>query len=200
VLRCRAPAFLAEFTLLGDYGVPVILVVAATERELAGADGAAALACGIGPVEAALATARALSDGAVDVLLHVGIAGARTLEPPQLVIGSEAIYEDAAGGPLVPRRTWPDPQLLEAARRALPEAHVLPIGTSARVGGTSGCEVEAMEGFAVLRAAEFAGVPALEVRAVSNLVTEADRSRWRFDDALAALDAAVPRLLAELGE
>ena len=30
----------------------MILVVAATERELAGADGAATLACGMGPVEA----------------------------------------------------------------------------------------------------------------------------------------------------
>ena len=31
-------------------------MVAATERELAGADGAAVLACGLGPVEAAAAT------------------------------------------------------------------------------------------------------------------------------------------------
>jgi propanediol dehydratase small subunit len=54
---------------------------------------------------------------------------------------------------------WPDPALLAAARRALPEAAVLAIGTSARVGGTDGVDVEAMEGFAVLRAAELAGVP-----------------------------------------
>jgi futalosine hydrolase len=87
-----------------------------------------------------------------------------------------------------------------AARRALPEAHVLPIGTSARVGGTTGCEVEAMEGFAVLRAAELAGIPAIEVRAVSNEIDEPDRARWRFDDALAALAGALPRLLAELRE
>ncbi len=59
-----------------------------------------------------------------------------------------------------PPSVRPDPALLAAARRALPEARVLPIGTSARVGGTSGCDVEAMEGFAVLRAAELAGVPA----------------------------------------
>jgi nucleoside phosphorylase len=77
---------------------------------------------------------------------------------------------------------------------------VLPVGTSARVGGTSSCDVEAMEGFAVLRAAELAGVPALEVRAVSNEIDEPDRGRWRFDDALAALATALPRLLAELEE
>jgi futalosine hydrolase len=108
------------------------------------------------------------------------------------------VYEDAAGGALVPARVHADAELLDRARRALPEARVLPIGTSARVGGTTSCTVEAMEGFAVLRAAELAGIPALEVRAVSNEIDEPDRARWRFDDALAALDEALPRLLAEL--
>jgi nucleoside phosphorylase len=178
----------------------MILVVAATERELAGADGTATLVCGVGPVEAAAATARALAEQRPDAVLHVGLAGARGLPAPQLVIGSEAVYEDAAGGVLVPARVRADPALVQAVQRALPEARVLPIGTSARVGGTSGCEVEAMEGFAVLRAAELAGVPAVEVRAVSNEIGEPDRGRWRFDDALAALAAALPRLLAELEE
>jgi len=156
------------------------------------------LACGIGPVEAAATTARALAERRPSGLLHVGIAGARGVDPPRLVIGSEAVYEDAAGGALVPGRLRPDEALLTAARRALPDAQVLPIGTSARVGGTTGCPIEAMEGFAVLRAAELAGVPAVEVRAVSNAIDEPDRSRWRFDDALAALQDALPRLLAEL--
>lgn len=176
----------------------VILVVAATQRELAGADGVAVLACGVGPVEAASTTARALAEKRPDLLLHVGIAGARGLAPPQLVIGSEAVYEDAAGGAWVPWRTMPAPELVAAARRALPDAHVLPIGTSARVGGSSGCAVEAMEGFAVLRAAELAAVPAVEVRAVSNEIAEPDRSLWQVEQALTALDEAIPRLLEEL--
>jgi nucleoside phosphorylase len=50
----------------------------------------------------------------------------------------------------------------------------------------------------VLRAAGLAGVPAVEVRAVSNEIDEPNRERWRFDDALAALDAALPKLLAAL--
>ena len=176
----------------------MILVVAATARELDAVDGAETLVCGIGPVEAAAATALALAKRTPAALVHIGLAGARGLEPPQLVIGSEAVYEDAAGGPLVPGRARPAAELVAAARRALPEAVVVPIGTSARVGGTTGCDVEAMEGFAVLRAAELAGVPAVEVRAVSNDVDEPDRARWRFDDALAALADAVPRVLAEL--
>jgi futalosine hydrolase len=176
----------------------VILVVAATQRELDGAAGAETLACGIGPVEAAAATASALASRRPDALLHVGIAGARGLPVPTVVIGSEAVYEDARG-PLVPARVEPDPTLLAAAQRALPGARVLPIGTSAYVGGTHASEVEAMEGFAVLRAAALAGVPAVEVRVVSNAIDELDRAHWRFDEALAALAEAVPRLLAELG-
>jgi futalosine hydrolase len=175
----------------------VILVVAATQRELDAAAGAEVLVCGIGPVEAAAATARALAERRPDALLHVGIAGARGIPAGTVVIGSEAVYEDV-DGPLVPERLEPDPELLATARRALPDARVLPIGTSAHVGGTSACAVEAMEGFAVLRAATIAGVPAVEVRVVSNEIDEADRTRWRFDEALSALADAVPRLLAEL--
>jgi len=174
-----------------------VLVVAATSRELEGLD-AATLRCGIGPVEAAATTARELALRRPDALLHVGIAGASGIEPPALVLGSEAVYCDlAAAVPLVDR-VEPDARLLELARAALPDALVRPIGTSARVGGATGCEVEAMEGFAVLRAAELAGVPALELRAVSNDVAEADRARWRFDEALAALREAVPRVVAAI--
>jgi predicted 5'-methylthioadenosine/S-adenosylhomocysteine nucleosidase len=179
----------------------VILVVAATERELAGIDGAETLCTGIGPVEAALATAFALMENRAQAVLHIGIAGSRTLEPPALVLGSEAIYCDVLdAGSTLPRveRVAPDANLLSAARRALPEAHVLPIGTSGRVGGGAQCDVEAMEGFAVLRAAQLARVPALEVRAISNAVAEPDRARWRFDDAFAALRDAVARLLPAL--
>ena len=116
----------------------MILVVAGTARELAGAGtGVVTLACGIGPVEAAAATVTALTTQRPDALLHVGIAGARGIPVPQLVIGSEAVYEDALAGGLVPDRVRPDPRLVDAAQRALPDARVLPIGTSAHVGGTS---------------------------------------------------------------
>jgi futalosine hydrolase len=181
----------------------VILVVAATELELAGVPGGTArLRCGIGPVEAAAATAAALERQRPEAVVHLGIAGATRvsgLTPPEVVVGSEAVYCDLAGPfRLAPRRVPADPALLAAVRRALPDAPVRPIGTSARVGGTHGVEVEAMEGFAVLRAAQLAGVPAVEVRAVSNEIEEPDRGRWRLDEALAALAAAAPRLLQEV--
>jgi futalosine hydrolase len=174
-----------------------VLVVAATERELALLDGLDTLCCGIGPVEAAVQTARALAERKPDAVLHVGIAGSRTLEPPALVLGSESVYCDvvdpASSMPRV-ERAGPDPALLERVRAALPEAHLLPIATSGKVGAGSGFDVEAMEGFGVLRACELAGIPAVELRAISNSPDESDRTLWRFDDAFAALAAALQRL------
>jgi nucleoside phosphorylase len=55
-----------------------------------------------------------------------------------------------------------------------------------------------MEGFAVLRACALAGVPALELRAISNEVEEPDRAKWDFAGALAALAGALPRLAGAL--
>jgi hypothetical protein len=174
-----------------------VLVIAATDRELTGAGTRRRLACGIGPVEAAAATARALAEERPSAVVHVGIAGAHGFDGPALVLGSEALYCDAAS-PLVPSRAEPDAGLLDAARRAWPDARVAPIGTSARVGGSSGCDVEAMEGFAVLRACARAGVPALEARALSNEIGEPDRARWQFDAALELLAASLPALLEAL--
>ena len=175
-----------------------MLVVAATERELELVAGADTLCTGIGPVEAAVATTRRLAERRPEAILHIGIAGSTKLEPPALVLGAESIYCDLIdAGSLLPRveRLKPEPRLLESLGRALPDAHVLPIATSARVGGGAAFEVEAMEGFAVLRAAALAGVPAVELRAVSNAVGEHDRGRWRIDDALAELQGAVRRVL-----
>lgn len=181
----------------------MILVVAATAREAALADGhpVEAIACGIGPVEAALATAAALAERRPDALVQIGIAGAQSLPNGSLALGSEAVYCDIHDPQSrIPRveRVTPDGELLAKARRALPQAHVLPIATTAHVGGGVGCEVEAMEGFAVLRAAALAGVPAVELRSISNAVADRDRSKWTIDDALAALGDGLRALLEEL--
>ncbi len=186
--------------------VASVLVVAATDRELA-AGPWRRLLCGVGPVEAAAATAAEIARERPTAILHVGIAGARRgsgLAPGSLVIGSEARYCDlGVSAEWAPSNVAASPELVAAARRALPAAMVLPIGTSARVGGTnagvnSGIDVEAMEGFAVLRAAALAGIPAIEIRAVSNEIEEADRRRWHIDAAFAAITAATPALVAEV--
>jgi len=171
-----------------------VLVVAATERELAHVRRFETHVCGIGPVEAAISVTRALLTRRPEAVLHVGIAGARGIEPLSVVLGSESIYCDVAAAVAVIDRVAPAAALFERVHAALPDAVVAPIGTSAAVGGSRGCDVEAMEGFGVLRACEDAGVPAVELRVVSNAIGEADRAQWRFDEAFAVLGDVLDRL------
>ena len=179
-------------------------MVAATARELAAPGAWRTLRCGVGPVEAAAATAAAIASLHPAAVLHVGVAGARrhrALAPAAIVVGTEARYCDLPASippAWAPRTVDASPLLVAAVQRVVPGAVSLPIGTSARVGGTTGCDVEAMEGFGVLRAAQLAGVPAVEVRAISNDVEEEDRARWRLDDAFAAITGITPRLVSEL--
>ena len=176
-----------------------ILVVAATARELATPNGWLTLLCGVGPVEAAARTAAAIAALRPTAILHVGIAGARrarALAPASLVIGTEARYCDSnVPAEWAPSSVPASTAFLHAVQHARPDAISLTIGTSARVGGTVHCDVEAMEGFGVLRAAQLAGVPAIEVRAISNDIEEPDRARWHFDAAFAAITAVTPQLV-----
>ena len=174
----------------------MILVLAATPAELAGVPHG--VVCGVGPVEAAARTAAAIAERRPSGVLNVGVAGARVFDDVRFVIGSEAVYSDADDPRWYELRAPADTALVAAARRALPAATVAPIGTSARVGGATACDVEAMEGYAVLRAAALAGVPAVEVRALSNAIGEPDRARWRLPEATAALAEALPSLVEEL--
>jgi futalosine hydrolase len=174
----------------------LILLVAATDRELCGHDG---LVCGVGPVEAAASTARALALRPFDALLHVGLAGARGVPVGSLVVGTEAVYCDLSAEWPVVERAAADQRLVQAIRTAAPDCEALPVHTSAAVGGTrdvaTGALVEAMEGFGVLRAAALAGVPAVEVRVISNEIGEPDRSRWSLGAGLDALGDVLPSLV-----
>jgi len=173
-----------------------VLLVAATERELDGRDG---LVCGVGPVEAAAATARALALRDWRAVLHIGVAGGRDLAAGTLVIGSEAIYCDLSAAIRLVDRVAADGRLIAAAQRIIPAAPVLPIGTSATVGATGHeVSVEAMEGFGVLRAAALAGVPAVEIRAISNQIGDPDRNRWQVAEAIEALTRETLGLIAQI--
>jgi futalosine hydrolase len=179
----------------------VILFVGAIGQELAGArEQARLLACGVGPVEAAIATAKEIIRERPRAVINVGLAGARrgsVIDVLDIVVGTEAVYCDLFPR-FSPNRLTPDAGLLEAARSALPEARFLPIGTTASVGGSSEVEVEAMEGFSVMRAAQLAAIPALELRVISNEVEEPSRSNWHIDDGLFVLQDATRRLLEAL--
>ena len=179
-----------------------MLVVAATAQELAPADGWRTLCCGVGPIEAAAATAAALAAERPLAVLHVGIAGARRasgLVPPAVVVGTESLYCDLGVPEVFAPRRIPTPEVLVAAAcRAVPTAHRHVIGTSGRVGHSADCAIEAMEGFAVLRAAALAGVPAIEVRVIANAIEESDRAKWQFAEAFATVRAITPALVQGL--
>ena len=171
-----------------------MLVVAATDRELAHVRGLETFVCGVGPVDAAARTALMLAERRPEAVLHIGVAGSRELTPLTIVVGSESVYSDLSAAIPVVDRLPPDAGLFERVHAALPDAVVASIGTSAAVGG-SGEDVEAMEGFGVLRACALAEVPAVELRVVSNMPDEADRSKWRLEEAFGVLGAAVERVL-----
>lgn len=88
--------------------------------------------------------------------------------------------------------------LVGVARRALPDVVTAPIATTARVGGGAGYPVEAMEGFGVLRAAAVGGVPAVEIRVISNSPADADRRLWEIDDALAVVHRVIRTLVSAI--
>ena len=178
----------------------MVLLVAATEMELCGHAG---LVCGVGPVEAAAATARVLAVDRPDAVLHVGLAGARGLPIGAVVLGTAAVYDDLSAEWPVVDRVETDSALVATVAGAVPEAHAFPIHTSAAVGRACNSLlqsplVEGMEGFGVLRAAAIAGVPAIEVRVVSNALGEEDRALWDVAGALENLARLVPTLVTAL--
>ncbi|MFY1574112.1 futalosine hydrolase [Verrucosispora sp. WMMD703] len=98
-----------------------------------------------------------------------------------------------------------DPALLAGLRAALPAATVGPVLTVSTVTGTTASTeelvrrhpeavAEAMEGYGVAVAASQAGVPFVELRAISNPIGPRDRDAWRMRDALTALTAAASAL------
>ena len=68
-------------------------------------------------------------------------------------------------------------------------------GSAARL-AAFGVGIETMEGFAVLRAAEIAGVPAVEVRGISNIVCDRKNSRWDFSAGVQGVQHILTALLS----
>lgn len=176
-----------------------VMVVAATAAELAPAEGWRTHVCGIGPVEAAASTAMALAESPPEVVVNVGIAGVRRdagIPLLGVVVANRCIYSDV-DLPNHLRRAPEEPSvdLVAAIAAAVPGSFVATVATTAGVGQGRGADVEAMEGYAVARAAALAGVRAIEVRVISNHIDEPDRCLWRFDDAFATVRAITPQLV-----
>jgi len=195
----------------------VILFACAVARELGpwtGRTDVEPLVTGVGPVEAAAAVSGALARGRYALVVNAGIAGAfegaarigdgvvvadetfelgledgRALALPD---GERAVTTAASDRTLVRRMTergFPAVRGITVARVTASEA------TAERL-VRSGAQVESMEGFAVLRACERAGVAAVELRGISNRVGARDRSGWDFEAGIAGLTRAVEALFA----
>ena len=165
------------------------------------------LITGVGPVEAAAATAEALqslrAEGALpDVVVSLGSAGSRTLDHARVYRVAEVSYRDMDASVLgFPKGETPYPRLpavlsLAAGPAALPAAR---LATGASVVSGAGYDaVDAdmvdMETFAVVRAAARFGVPVIGLRGVSDGRTDlSELSHWT--DALAEIDLRLAEAL-----
>jgi futalosine hydrolase len=177
------------------------------------------VAGGVGPVAVALSTAALLAAAGYDLVISAGVAGG--FAPTQvggLAVADRVAFADLGAeladggfaslselglGELDPPA---DPALarLLAERTAAVTGTVLTVSTV--TGTTARAErlrqafpdavAEAMEGAGVALAAQRAGVPFGELRAVSNLVGPRDRAGWQLGPALTALAAGFTRVLA----
>ncbi|WP_216321568.1 futalosine hydrolase [Deinococcus aestuarii] len=181
---------------------------------------------GVGPVAAALATQRALLTEGFDLAVSAGIGGAYPgsgLGPGDLAVSGVIVQADlgawdgadfldlaALGLSVLPDE--PHPGVFPAWDGAADLARRIgapcgPTLTLSTVTGSAerahalarhypGALTEGMEGAGVAHAARLAGVPALEVRGVSNPVGPRDRGAWRIGEALAATRRGLEGLLS----
>lgn len=195
----------------------MILLACAVGKELSffsSAPHVEMLVTGIGPIEASASVSRALAQSPYSLVINAGIAGAfeGAAEIGEGVVVAEEFMELGleSGAPL----SLPDgarlvdhasseftlvDRLVErgfASKRGLTVSRVTATDLTAKRLAAYGVEVESMEGFAVLRAAEIAGVPAVEVRGISNVVTDRARSRWNFAQGVRGLESVLTSLLS----
>jgi len=185
---------------------------------------------GVGPVAAALATAHALTATPARLVISAGIGGAYPgsgLRPGDLAVSSVMIQADLGawdGAAFLPLddlglSVLPDgphgavfPAWTHA--RAVAARACAALGPALTLGGVTGSAAQAqalerrypgalcegMEGAGIAHAALLAGVPALEVRGISNPVGPRDRSAWRVPEALAATRRGVQAALAVIAD
>ncbi|GAC1409410.1 MAG: futalosine hydrolase [Candidatus Velthaea sp.] len=198
----------------------MILVVCAVAQELAAfktRPNVEVVAVGVGPVEAAIGSARALAQAPYRFAINAGIGGgfrARAAIGDAVAV-TQAYFADLGlegggtlnlpGGVTLADRIAGDRDLLEWYGSAIPHGR-RGVGVTSATITTSDARAaeldarflpstEAMEGFAVLRAAKLAGIPAIELRGVSNYVGNRAASEWNFRAGASAVVAALEGLL-----
>ncbi|WP_205328143.1 futalosine hydrolase [Glycomyces sp. YM15] len=176
------------------------------------------LVCGVGPAAAAAATARTIAENshmgrAYDVVVNAGICGAF---PGKARIGDLLIATDSVAAELgvaLPWRFQPIDEIGFGTNRigcntvltVAVEGVRGEILTLASITGSDGLAAnlahrypdaigEAMEGFGVATAAQQAGLPFAEIRAVSNYIGDRDVENWDWNAALKTLTTGIREL------
>ena len=191
----------------------MILLAAAVEAELRfwqARENVATLFTGVGPIEASCALAAALASTQYELVVNAGLGGAfdgAARIGDGVVVGDEAIELNLESG--APLALPAGVKLIDSASSAAPlvaqlRAKGFPVlrgvtvarvtsseATARRLAGELGAQVESMEGFAALRAAGLAGVPAIELRGISNRCGDRERSGWSFSAGIAGLERIV---------
>jgi futalosine hydrolase len=197
----------------------VILLACAVEAELTfweARDGVETLVTGVGPVEASCALTAELCRKPYRLVVNAGLGGAfdgAARIGEGVVVGDDAMeIASETGAPLrLPRgertveRARSDSALVSRLRdagfavvRGVTVARVTSSAQTARRLATElGAQIESMEGFAALRAAERMKVPAVELRGISNRCGERESSGWDFDAGMAGL-GRIARALFDL--
>jgi futalosine hydrolase len=186
--------------------------------ESAGGATLARLRTGVGPVNAAFALTKFLSESRAEAVLVCGVGGAYPdsgLAVGDVVCAESEVYGDlgaespegfldmeALGFPVIeaelPLYNRLPLDLFPAARRVPFVTCATCTGsreTASRLATRTGGAVESMEGAALVHVARRMGVRVGEVRGISNTVGDRDRSRWRIPEAAAAARAALVSFL-----
>lgn len=197
----------------------------ALERGLNGSTQFKVALTGVGPARAAARTATELAEHSYRYVINAGIAGGFKDKAPvtSIVVASEIVAADLGSeseegflpvdelglGQAAIQTAQPFSSDLERRLRENEKTVTLaPILTLATVTGTSEttnalqqrfpiAAAEAMEGHGVATAADLAGIPVLEVRAISNEIGPRNREAWKIKEALQALER-VGRTLTEV--
>jgi futalosine hydrolase len=188
----------------------VILLAVAVQAELGfwqPREDVTTLVTGVGPVEASCALAEALAHRRYRIVVNAGLAGAfdGAAGIGDGVVVGEDVFELnlESGAPLalpagtgLVERARSDPALVAAlcakgfpVMRGITVARVTSSeATALRMARELGAQVESMEGFAALRAAERAGIAGIEVRGISNRCGPRETSGWDFAAGIAGLE------------
>ncbi|MEE2912492.1 MAG: futalosine hydrolase [Planctomycetota bacterium] len=207
-----------------------ILIITAVEEEanaIGNHSGASVVASGIGKTNAAVATTRTIdTQGPFDIVISAGIAGSlpkSNLSIGDVVVANACVYAEEG---VITQGGFQDMKAMgfelgNFEGNAVPVDSVLleRIGKIGRIGsiatvatcsGTNeqakciadrtGCICEAMEGAAVVHAARIAGLPAIEIRTISNTTGKRDAQEWDIELALSNLGVAINAAIISIKE